>query len=172
MKFVKLATAAAAFSLATAAAAAAPEVGATVYGPEGNPVGTIEAMQDGTAVVNTGTHAAPVPVTALGEGPNGPVISVTKAQLNQIIAQQKAEATTKRDAALVADAMVHTADDVMVGTVTSVNGDEVVVELEGSPAALTREQFAVNPAGTLIVLFTKAQLDEARAGGGVEAAAE
>ncbi|WP_049762419.1 hypothetical protein [Erythrobacter litoralis] len=159
MKFTKIVGAAAALAFATAAQAA-PAVGDTVYGPEGNEVGTITTADATTVVIATGEHDAPVPANVLAEGPDGPVISVTKAQLNEIMAAQKAEAAAKRDAALVEGAMVHSADDVMLGTVASIEGDNVVVDLTEGSVALLREHFTLPANGILTARFTAEQVAE------------
>ena len=164
MKFKTAFAAAAALTLATAAnAQVGPEVGATVYGPEGNTVGTIEAMQDGVVVVNTGTYTAPVPANAFG-----PIVSVTKDQLNAMMAEQEKQMAAARDAALIENATVLTADGVEIGTVTSIDGDNAIVTLEDGPVSLMRDQFATNETGALIVLATKDQLMAALNGGSVE----
>ena len=169
MKFKTAFAAAAALTLATAAnAQVGPEVGATVYGPEGNTVGTIEAMQDGVVVVNTGTYTAPVPANAFGEGPEGPIVSVTKDQLNAMMAEQEKQMAAARDASLIGNATVLTADGVEIGTVTSIDGDNAIVTLEDGPVSLMRDQFATNETGALIVLATKDQLMAALNGGSVE----
>jgi hypothetical protein len=163
MKFSKIAlTAVAAFGLATAAQAQSVAVGATVYGPEGQPVGTIETVADGVVTVNTGKHKAPLPTNAFGEGEQGPTITVTKAQLDAMLDERVAAANAKRDAALVATAAVVGATNQPVGVVKSVNGNTVIVtRTTGGDVNLLREHFAVNPAGQLMVLFTNAQLDQA-----------
>ncbi|NCP18419.1 MAG: hypothetical protein GW855_04570 [Erythrobacter sp.] len=159
MKFKSAFAAAAALTLATAAhAQMGPEVGATIYTADGEEVATIESLQDGVAVVDTGSYTGSIPANALGEGPEGPVISVTKAQLNQLFEQQQAEAAAARDAALVVDAAVLSADGVEVGTVTSIDGDKAIVTLTDGPVALGRDQFATNQSGALIVLVTQEQL--------------
>lgn len=163
MKFMKIA-AATALALSSAAALAQngeTVVGATVYGPQDGVVGTIESIADGVVTVDTGKHKAPLPADVFGEGQNGPVITVTQAQINAMLDEQVAAAAAQRDAALVAGAMVHTAGDAMLGTIESVEGDEVVVKIESGPVALKREHFAVNPAGTLIALFTMEQIQAA-----------
>ena len=171
MKFTKIAGAAAALALATTANAA-PTVGDTVYGPEGNEVGTVTSADATTVVIDTGAHQAPVPANVLAEGPNGPVISVTKATLNQIMDAQVAEANAKRDAALVAGAMVHSADDVMLGNVASVEGDNVVVTLSDGSIALLREHFTVPENGILTARFSAAQIAESVAAAQESADAE
>lgn len=171
MKFTKIAGAAAALAFATIAHAA-PAVGDTVYGPQGNEVGTITAADAATVVIDTGAHNAPVPANVLAEGPNGPVISVTKTQLNEIMDAQVAEANAKRDAALVAGAMVHSADDVMLGTVDTVDGDDVVVKLTDGSIALLREHFTVPANGILTARFSAAQIAQTVAAAQETASAE
>ncbi len=181
MKFATLAAAATALALtaapaavsAQAAAPAAPAVdvtaGATVFGPQGGEVGTVLQVSDGVVIVDTGEHRAPLPANAFAQTENGLSITVTRAQPNTMRDQQVAAAHAQRDAALMAGAMVHTADDAMLGTVTSVEGDTIVVEREAGPIQLLREHFAVNPRGTLIALFTAAQTDAAAAGAAAQA---
>ena len=170
MKLAKL-TAAAALAFASTAALANPQVvtGATVTGPEGNTVGTIEQVANGQAVLNTGKHKVPLAVDMYGEGESGPTITVTKAQLDTMMDQQIAEANAKRDAALIAGAAVLSADGQPVGAVKSVEGDASVVETaDGGAVALKREHFAVGQSG-LMALFTVAQLEAAIAQAGEQA---
>ena len=176
MKFAKLAFAAA---LATAVPGVAfaqdLAVGATVTGPEGNVVGTVESVADGVVTLNTGKHKAPLPADAFGKGESGPTITVTKAQLDGMIDEQLAAAAAQRDAALVAGAAVASADGAPLGTIASVEGDEVVLEGETGPVALKREHFAVDQNGALIALFTARDFKAAAsgaAGGPAEAASE
>lgn len=163
MKFMKFAAASLlAFSAASALAQTSePTVGATIYGPEGNVVGTVESIAGGIVTVDTGKHKAPLPADVFGTGEKGPTITATQAQINAMLDEQIAAATAQRDAALVPGAMVHSVSDVMVGTVETVEGDNVVLKLETGPVAMKREHFAVNPAGTLITLFTMDQIQAA-----------
>lgn len=167
MKSVLLATALiAAPALAQEAAAPAPAeaqatpaavatanpqvaVGATVYGPQGAVVGTIEQIANGIATVNTGTNKAPLPLSAFGQGEAGPTITVTQAQLNQLVEQQLAALAARRDAALVVGATVLTADNQQLGTIETVDGDNIVV-LRGEPArrvTLLRNYFTADDTG-------------------------
>lgn len=163
MKFAKLAVATALALSSLPALAAGPElaVGSTVYGPEGSVVGTVETIADGIVTVDTGKHKAPLPADVFGSGEKGPSITVTQAQINAMLDEQIAAASAQRDAALVAGAMVHTAGDLMLGNVKSVDGDDVVVEIETGPVAMKREHFAINANGTLIALFTMEQIEAA-----------
>ena len=65
MKFAKLAIAAALATAAVSGTAYAQEVttGATVYGPNGNVVGTVESVTNGVVTVDTGAHKAPLPTS-------------------------------------------------------------------------------------------------------------
>lgn len=159
MNIAKLA--AAALALAAAPALAAPgdvAVGATVYGPQGNPVGQIVTVEGGQAVVDTGKHKVPLGLEAYGKSDKGPTITVTKAQLDEIVDRQLAEAAAKRDAALVAGAAVVGANGASAGTIKSVDADTVVLESPAGPVALKREHFAINAGGALMALFTADQI--------------
>ena len=170
MKFKTALAAATAFTLATAAhAQVGPEVGATVYesqnGEVGGVIGTIETIENGTVIVDIDGMDAPLPANAFGEGPEGPVLAVTKAQLVQMLEQQKAQAVAARDAALIADAAVVSPNGVAVGTIESVEGDDIVLALADGSVAPVRENFAADANGNLVVLYTQAQLLAALNGG-------
>ena len=104
MKTAKLAAAAllalapAALSAQTAAPAAAPAApsndaaadvvpGATVYDMNGGTVGRIVSVEGDAVVLDTGTNRATLSKSGFGKGANGPVIGMTKAQLDQAMAQ-------------------------------------------------------------------------------------
>ncbi|MCB2088315.1 MAG: hypothetical protein R3E18_09695 [Sphingomonadaceae bacterium] len=161
MKLAKMAVATA-LAFAATPAFANPQVvaGATVYGPEGNEVGTIDAVSGEVASVNTGSHVAPLPMNAFGEGEQGPTITVTKAQLDEMMAAIEAEAAAKLDAALVEGAAVTSVDGQSVGTIASVEGDNVVLENEAGPVALKREHFVASENG-LTARFTAEQIAQA-----------
>ncbi len=161
MKIAKYAAAAiAAASLATAAYAQSVSVGATVTGPDGAAVGTVESVADGVVVLDTGKHKAPLPADAFGTGEQGPTITVTKDQLDTMIDEQMAAAAVQRDALLIAGAEVHTADHKVLGTVESIDGDNVIVARDEGPVTLLREHFAAMD-NMLMALFTDAQIDAA-----------
>jgi len=163
MKLVKITAAALVLCAAPALANDQVVAGATVTGPEGNPVGTIESVANGQAILDTGKYKVPLGVEMYGQGEAGPTITVTKDQLNAMMDQQVAAAAAQRDAALVASAPVISADNQPLGTVESVEGDDVVVTLASGPVALKREHFAIDANGHLMALFTAAQLEQALA---------
>lgn len=148
-----------------AAAFAQVAAGATVYGPQGGEVGTVVSVADGVVTVDTGTHKAPLPADAFGNGEKGPTITVTKAQIDAMMAEQAAAASAARDTALIPGAVVITAKGAPAGTVKTVEGDAIVLESPSGAVALKREHFAVNEQGALMALFTAEQIaSAARAG--------
>lgn len=171
MKLARLAASAVlAAALLPAAASAQVAVGAKVYGPQGGEVGTVVSIEGGIVTVDTGTHKAPLPQDAFGAGDNGPTITVTKAQVDQMMAEQAAAANAARDAALVAGAAVVTAKGAAAGTIKSVDGDAVVLDTPSGAVAFKREHFALNAQGALMALFTAEQIAAAAAAAGGEGA--
>lgn len=162
MKTTTALFAAAALSLATfsgAAFAQAADVkaGATVYDPQGGTVGTVDSVNDGAAVVNTGTHTVALPLDKFATSDKGPVISVTKQQLDEIAAQADADAAAKLNTALVAGATVVDNAGAPLGTIDKVDGDNVVLKTEKGPVSLTKKYFAVQN-DALMALVTKDQV--------------
>lgn len=176
MKFAKMAIVAAVFAASPVLAQAQAEVttGATVYGPEGNQVGTIVSVGNGQAVLDTGTHKVPLAIESYGQNDKGLVISVTKAQLEGMVAQATAQATAARDAALVVGANVMAADHAPLGTIIEINGDNIVIARGGDETrkvTLLREYFTAGEHG-LMARLTNAQIDAAMAGTAAPAAAQ
>lgn len=169
MNIAKLAVAALALSAVPALAAPGDvAVGATVYGPEGQAVGKIVSVENGTAVLDTGKHQVPLGIDMYGKGETGPTITVTKVQLETMVDQQMAAANAKRDAALIPGAAVQTADGAALGTIAEVDGDQIVIDRTGEDAGqvnLLREYFTATDAG-LTARLTMAQIEEALAAQG------
>lgn len=176
MKSVKLALLAALFA-ATPAATFAQDVGATIYGNDGNPIGTVEQVTEQVVVIDTGKHKAPVPIGLVFEGKTGPSVNATKDQVNAMMDQQVAAAMAKRDAALVNGAAVVSIDGDPAGTLTSVDlaGDVITLESPDGPIVLKKEYFTINPDGQLMARVTREQIASAAASrveGSTESAAE
>lgn len=162
MKTTNTLFAAAALSLATLsgaafAQAANVQAGATVYGPKGEPVGTIDKVENGTAVINTGTHTLALTLDKFATSEKGPVISVTKQQLDELVEKANADAAAKLDTALVAGAAVVDNAGAALGTIDSIDGDAIVLKTEKGPVSLTKKYFAVRN-GALMALVTKDQV--------------
>lgn len=161
MNFAKLAILATAIAATPIAAhAATVEAGATVTGPEGNAVGTIESVANGQAVLDTGKHKVPLGVDSFGEGETGLTITVTKVQLDGMMDEQVAKAAAARDALLLAGTEVHTVDHQVLGTVETVDGDNVIIARESGPVTLLREHFSAMDT-MLMALFTMDQIEAA-----------
>jgi len=159
LKLALLATLLAAAPAVVPAAANAQDVGATVYGNDGNPIGTVEAVEEGVVVIDTGKHKAPIPANLIGAGDTGPSINATKGQIDAMMDAQVAEANAKRDAALVEGAAVVSADGVPAGTIYTIDSeDAVIIKNDAGIVTLTRESFAVNPEGMLMALYSSEQL--------------
>ena len=162
MKTTTALFAAAALSLATIsgaafAQAASVAAGATVYDPQGGTVGTIDSVANGVAVVNTGAHTVALPLDKFATSEKGPVISVTKQQLDDLASQAEGQSAAQVDAALVAGAAVVDNAGVALGTIDKVDGDNIVLKTEKGAVTLTRKYFALNN-GALTALVTKDQV--------------
>ena len=136
MKFSSLAAAAALAlaGVAVPAFAETPAVGAKIYGSDGAEVGTVERVEGGNVVVNTGTLTAALPGDAFGTGDKGPTITLTKAELEAAITAANGDAQAQLDAALVAGADVYSTDAVLLGKVKELAADGSVV-VEAAAAA-------------------------------------
>ncbi|MCB2046961.1 MAG: hypothetical protein KDE32_01895 [Novosphingobium sp.] len=136
-------------------------VGATVSGPEGAEVGTIEKMAGGNVVIFTGTNRATLPATAFGRNDKGLVISMTKAQLDAAVAAAEAKGDAALDAALAEGAEIASSDGVKVAKVQKVEGENVTVDLtSGTAITLQKSHLSVNN-GALVLRMTAAQLQSA-----------
>ncbi len=158
MKFAKLAVLATAMAV-TPIAANAQDVGATVYGNDDAPIGTVESNADGVVTVNTGKHMAPLPANLLAEREGNWTVNATKAQIDGMMDAQVAEANAKRDAALVEGAAVMSADGMPAGTIYTIDdADTAIVKSDAGIITLTRDAFAVDANGNLMALYSAAQL--------------
>ncbi|MBV7259441.1 hypothetical protein [Erythrobacter crassostreae] len=158
MKFAKLAIVATAIA-ATPIAANAQDAGPTVFGNDDAPIGTVETNEGGIVTVDTGTHKAPLPVNLLAEREGKWTVNATKAQIDSMMAAQKAEADAKRDAALVDGAAVISADSLPAGTIYTVDEEgTVILQREGGIVTLTKDTFAVDANGALMALYSLEQL--------------
>lgn len=159
-KFLAAATALAVAGLS--ASAHAQSVGDTVYGPEGNEVGTIENVEGGNVVLNTGNMTATLPANTFGEGEDGPTIGWNKADLEAAISSANQEQEAALSAALSAGTQVYSTDGVVVGTINEVDpaGMVVVEHTEAGPIQLPQDQFAMQN-NQLTFLATAAQLSQA-----------
>jgi len=150
-----------------AAAQASVAAGVTVHDTTGGEVGRVESVSGGNAVVDTGTHKVALPLTSFATGANGPIISMTKAQLDQAAAgaqqQQQAQTEANTRAALQPGATVHDTAGGEVGMIKSVDAQYAVVNTTKHEVRLPLNAFASGSSGP-IVGMTRDQLDAAAAG--------
>jgi hypothetical protein len=139
---------------APASAGAAVTAGASVVDTKGQPVGTIESVSNGNAVLSTGTAKAAIPVSSFAKGPNGLVIGISKADLEAQVAQ-----ATKPQQISVGMA-VSGPGGAPVGKVDAVSGELVTVATANTKAQLPKTAFAQGPNG-LVISMTADQLDAA-----------
>ncbi|MBB3692390.1 hypothetical protein [Sphingomonas sp. BK580] len=158
---------AAAPAQAPATGAATVATGATVYDTSGGVVGTVESTDGTNAVVNTGTVKAAIPLTSLGQGAQGPVLAMTKAQLEAAAGQQQAQATADFKSKLVPGATVYGTGGTQLGTIKSVDASGVTLTTADGPVVLPTSGFGPGPQG-IVLGMTAAQLKAAMtaAGGG------
>lgn len=158
---------AAAPAQAPATGAATVATGATVYDTSGGVVGTVESTDGTNAVVNTGTVKAAIPLTSLGQGAQGPVLAMTKAQLEAAAGQQQAQASADFKSKLVPGATVYGTGGTQLGTIKSVDASGVTLTTADGPVVLPVNGFGPGPQG-IVLGMTAAQLKAAMtaAGGG------
>lgn len=166
MKTLRIALLASALAV-TPVAAMAQDVGATIYGNDGQPVGTVVENDGSVVVIDTGTHKAPVQASTLYDSDSGKTVNATKAQIDSMMAEQLAAANAKRDAALVEGAAVMSLGGTQVGTLSTVDlaGDKILLDSGQGQLLLKKEYFVVTPEGQLTVLYTADQIASAAAGG-------
>lgn len=141
----------------SATATASVTAGATVYDTTGGVVGTVSSVTATAATIDTGTVKATIPFTSFGAGEKGPVLAMTKAQIEAAAAQQQASAAADFKAKLVPGAAVYGTGGVQLGTIKSVDAGFVTVTTAAGAARLPVSGFGPGPNGVTIGL-TAAQL--------------
>ena len=179
MKIAKLALLATVIA-ATPIAASAQDVGATVYGNDDAPVGTVTANDGTTVTIDTGAHMAPLPANLLAEREIGWSINATQAQVNALMDQQvaqaraaadaqaaaEAEAAAKLDAALAVGTAVITSDAQPLGTISELDDANIVVSNETvGLVTLPRDFFALDADDQLVARANLADILAAVQGG-------
>ena len=155
-------TAQAAAPAAAPAASVASQVkaGAKVFDTSGAEAATIESVNGDLVVVSTGTNKVTMPMASFAAGANGPVVSVTKAQLDAAATQAAAQSAAALKTALVAGAPVHGSGGNVVGTIKTVGDPNVVVTTPKGDVAVPVKVFSAGPAGVTVNL-TQAEFDAA-----------
>lgn len=155
---------------AAIAADAGVKAGAAVSDTSGAPVGTIEAVNGDLAVVSTGTNKVSLPVSAFGQGEKGPIIAMTKAQLDAAAGGAKANAQAELKAQLTSGASVYGSDGTLVGKVDQVDAQFVTLAMGDQKVKLPLDSFAKGTQGPAIGM-TAAELKAAAGAGAQQSAA-
>lgn len=153
---------------ATSAAptAATPTVGAVVYDAAGAEVGKIKSVNAPNFVIDTGKNTATLALTALGTGPKGPVLGMTKVELDA--AAEKAAAAAKADtaAAIVVGAPVYASDGTtQLGKVAEVTDAEFVLDAGAVRVKLPKTSVAKGASGLMIGMTAQAFADATKSAG-------
>jgi preprotein translocase subunit YajC len=138
----------------TAQAAPNVAVGATVYDSKGGTVGTVASADTSAAVVDTGTNKVKLPLASFAASQNGPVIAMTKAELDA------AAASAAKPLALNVGATVYGPQGGVVGKIEAVDAEFVTVATAKTKAKLPKKAFAMGETGPVIGM-TAEQLDAA-----------
>jgi preprotein translocase subunit YajC len=149
---------------AQASATASVATGATVYDTSGGVVGTVASTDGTNAVIDTGTNKAAVPLTSLGKGAQGPVLAMTKAQLDAAAGAQQQQASAAFRSQLVTGASVYGSGGTKLGTIKVVDASMVTLTTDKGDAKLPIAGFGPGPQGVTIGM-TAAQLSAAMGAG-------
>lgn len=141
----------AAFLIATAAlsapAMAQIAVGATVKDTTGGTVGTVTASEGGNVTVDTGKNKVAIPETSFAQTPEGPLLGMTKDQLDSAVETAATENKAKLMAALVPGADVRGTAGAVIGKVEKVDGELVTLTSEAGSANVPVSGLALQPDG-------------------------
>lgn len=103
-----------------------------------------------TVVIDTGAHKAALPKSAFGAGAKGPMVGITKAQIDAQVATASEKAAAALAAALVPGAEVKGSAGALIGTIKEVNGDLIVIDRAVGPVSLPKKAFVMGPQGLAI----------------------
>ena len=145
---------------------AAQDVGTTIYGNDGRPVGTVVETNARVVVIDTGKHRAPVPANLVFDSAKGKSVNATRDLVDMMMDERIAEANAERDAKLVAGAEVISVGGRAVGKLIAVDmaANAIILETPDGPVRLRKNQFAVSPQGDLTVLYSSDQIASAASG--------
>lgn len=141
--------------------------GATVYDTKDGVAGTIESVSNGVAVISTGANKVGLPLTSFAVGPKGPVIAMTKAELDAAAGQAASQAAADLKAQLAAGATVYGKAGASLGTVKEADDQFVTLNAAKGPVKLPITAFSKGDKGAVLAM-TAAELDAALAAAGVK----
>jgi preprotein translocase subunit YajC len=136
-------------------------VGAKVFGPAGDQVGTVESISGDNVVVNTGNVRATLARSSFGSGANGPTVGIGKADLEAAVQKAQTQASAATANALTPGAEVKSKDGQPVGKIAKVEGDNVVLDRPSGAVTLSKSQLASDPQQGLMLAMTAAEFEAA-----------
>ncbi|MBB3861144.1 preprotein translocase subunit YajC [Novosphingobium hassiacum] len=133
------------------AAAASVTVGATVYDTSGAEVGKIKSVTAPNFVIDTGTTTATLALTSLGTSPKGPVLAMSKADLDAAATRAAADASAALASSIVVGAAVHASDGTTaLGKIAEVAEADFVLDTGKTKVKLPKSSVAQGSAGLMI----------------------
>lgn len=155
----KFTTAAAAIALSLASGQVlAQDVGTTIIGNDDVAIGTVTSNDGSTIVVDTGTHEVPLATSAFAERDGNWTLNTTKTDLDTAMSELVAEQEAALAAALVEGAPVVTFDAQALGSIETINADNIIVVYEEKKMTLPKNLFALDDDGAVMVLATLADI--------------
>ncbi|MEH6715171.1 hypothetical protein [Parasphingorhabdus flavimaris] len=140
------------------------KVGMKVVGPNGADVGTVDFVDAGVVVVDTGKNKAALAPDAFAKEDNGLSIMMTKVDLDAAVEKAAADAKAKLLASLTPGTEVKSVTGAaVIGTIKESDAEFVTVEHNGQPVQLPVAAFMANADGVAISM-TEEQFEAALAG--------
>jgi hypothetical protein len=140
------------------------QVGMKVVGPNGDDVGTIDFVDAGVVVVDTGKNKASLAPNAFAKAENGLSIMMTKVDLDTAVEQAAAAAKAQLMASLTPGTEVKSVTGAAVlGTIKESDAEYVTLDHDGQPVQLPVAAFMAKADGVSITM-TEEQFEAALAG--------
>ncbi len=152
----------------TAAHAATAEVsvGAKVYDATGAEVGTVKSVSAPNFVIDTGKNKATLALTALGTGPKGPTLGLTRVQLDAAAEKAAGDAAASLASSIAVDAPVHAVDGTTVlGKIAEVAETDFLLDTGKARVKLPKTAVAKGENGLFIGMTAEAFADATKNAG-------
>jgi hypothetical protein len=116
-------------------------VGATVKDTSGGIVGTIDAIEADSVIINTGKNQVAIPPASFGKTAEGPLLAATKAELDGAADAAAAAERTQVTAMLIMGAPVVGVEGQPIGTIDIIENNMVIVKTEAGEAQVPVNSF-------------------------------
>jgi len=151
---------------AAAATTANVAVGATIYDVNGAEVGTVKSVAAPNFVIDTGKNSASLALSALSTGAKGPVLGLTKVELDAAAEKATADAAAALAAAIVVGAPVHASDgSTVLGKIAEVAEADFVLDTGTAKVKLPKTSVANGATGLMIGMTAQAFADATKSAG-------